>query len=402
MARKVTSMSLKSSAAVVAVAEGHEMNVAQLCRVEGVSRKTFYKWVARYRAEGLDGLVDRSTRPHRSPGQTPPAVEDTVVRLRKELHDAGLDHGATTIGWHLGHDPALAGSVPSVASIHRILVRRGLVEPQPHKRPKSSWRRFEADAPNERWQIDAMDWAIATGVVRVFNIIDDHSRVAVRSRAVGEATTEAAWDTFSQAAARWGLPAGVLSDNGLAFSGKLRRIEVHFEANLRDAGIRPITGAPYHPQTTGKVERFQQTLKKWLRRRPLAANLADLQTQLDEFTDIYNHHRPHQGIGRHTPISRWNAGLPATPATTPLEHPDYTTHSHTTHITSNGKAFAGRYAIHIGVEWEHQPALVLIDGRHANVFINGQLIRHLKLDPTRAYQPSGRRRGGPRRPRLTS
>jgi transposase InsO family protein len=261
-----------------------------------VSLKSFYKWVRRYRQLGLDGLEDRSTRPHRSPNQIAADIENEVVRLRKELAEAGLDHGATTIQWHLGQSPQWRGRVPSVAGVHRVLVRRGLVNPQPSKRPKSSWKRFEAAAPNERWQIDAMDWVVATGVVRVFNIIDDHSRVAVASLAVAEATSEAAWATFSQAAAVWGPPAGVLSDNGLCFSGKLRSCEVLFEANLRNAGIRPSTGRPYHPQTTGKVERFQQTLKKWLRRRHLAADLDDLQAQLDEFCFVYNHQRPHQGI----------------------------------------------------------------------------------------------------------
>jgi hypothetical protein len=283
------------------------------------------------------------------------------------------------------------------------LGRRGLVVPQPSKRPKSSWQRFEAAAPNERWQIDAMDWEIASGLVRVFNIIDDHSRVATRSRAVPEATTDAAWDTFTQAAAVWGLPAGVLSDNGLCFSGKLRGFEVLFEANLRDVGIRPATGRPYHPQTTGKVERFQQTLKKWLRRQPLAGDLAELQTQLDEFCEIYNHQRPHQGIGRQVPIDRWRAGLPAQPAPQPLAHPQFgPAHRIHTTVKPNGAVNAERFRIHLGVEWTGHDALVLLDTNHATVLIDGQLIRHLTLDHTRTYQPSGRPRGGPHRPRLTS
>jgi transposase InsO family protein len=400
MARKVSSMSLKAVAAVVAVAEGSSVNVSAVCRAEGCSRKTFYKWVNRYREGGLDGLVDRSTRPHRSPGQIDTGVEDEIVRLRKELADAGLDHGATTIEWHLGRR---GGQVPSVAGIHRVLVRRGLVVPQPSKRPKSSWNRFEAAAPNERWQIDAMDWVVATGLVRVFNLVDDHSRVAIGSRAVPEATTEAAWATFSHAAARWGLPAGVLSDNGLCFSGKLRGFEVLFEANLRDAGIRPSTGRPYHPQTTGKVERFQQTLKKWLRRQPLAADVAELQAQLDVFCEIYNHQRPHQGIGRQIPIVRWNAGLPAQPATGPLNHPEFAaTRRVDAAVASDGAVSADYFVIHLGVEWAGLDAVVLLDTEHATVIIDGQLVRHLALDRTRRYQPSGRRRGGPRRPRLSS
>jgi transposase InsO family protein len=393
-------MSVKVAAAVVAVGEGESLNVSAICRDAGVSRKTFYKWVARYRAEGMEGLAERSRRPHRSPHRTPLEVEDQVVRLRKELIDAGLDHGATTIQWHLGRSGLDA--VPSVAAVHRILVRRGLVEPQPRKRPKSSWRRFEASAPNECWQIDSMDWVCATGVARVFNVVDDHSRVAVRSRAVLEASGVEAWATFSEGTAAWGLPVGVLSDNGLCFSGKLRGFEVLFEQRLRDAGIRPITGRPYHPQTTGKVERFQQTLKKWLRRQPLPADLAELQRQLDEFCHIYNHQRPHQGIGGITPISRWTATNPASPDGQPLAHPQWPTRLHDGTVNNDGVVAINRFKIHIGAEWKGRPAHVQITGHRANVFIDGQLARHLELDLDRAYQPSGRPRGGHRPARLQS
>lgn len=388
------------AAAVAAVGEGATVNVSAVCRDAGVSRKTFYKWVDRYRAEGLAGLEERSRRPHRSPTRISAEVEDRVVRLRKELLDAGLDHGATTIQWHLGREGVKP--VPSVAGVHRILVRRGLVDPQPKKRPKSSWRRFEASAPNECWQIDAMDWVTGAGVVRVFNIVDDHSRLLVRSRAVVEATSAEAWRTFSDGARTWGLPAGVLSDNGLCFSGKLRGFEVHFEHQLREAGIRPITGRPYHPQTTGKVERFQQTLKKRLRGLPLAATLDDLQAQLDEFSDVYNDRRPHQGIGGATPIDRWRATPTASPAELPIPHPSWPTRLQEARVNSAGVVGINRFKIHVGAEWEGQRAQVQITGTRANVFIDGNLIRHLELDPDRAYQPSGRPRGGPRRPRLQS
>lgn len=392
-------MSVKLMAAVVAVCEGEELNVAALCREAGISRKTFYKWRERYEKEGFEGLEERSRRPRHSPHQIPAAIEDEIVRLRKELDDAGDDHGATTIQWHLGRDPRFKRCCPSKATVHRVLVRRGLVAPAPRKRPKSSWKRFEAGAPNERWQIDAMEWTIATGVVPVFNILDDHSRVAVRSRVVDRATSEEAWDTFLQASDVWGLPAGVLSDNGLCFSGKLRGFEVLFEANLRDLGVRPSTGRPFHPQTTGKVERFQQTLKKWLRKQPLAANMAELQDQLDRFCEHYNTERPHQGIGRQIPIERWHASPVAMPASEPLEHPT-TNRTTTTTVWADGKVRSGRFLINVGVEWAGKKAIVQITGRHANVLIGGELVRHLTIDPTRDYQPSGRKRGGPRKPRV--
>lgn len=402
-------MSVKLQAAIVAVADPvkrKQVNVSELCRAEGVSRKTLYKWVERFRAGGLEGLEERSRRPLSVPNQTPLEVQDEIVRRRKELADAGLDHGATTIQWHLGRDALWRDRVPAVATIHRVLVRRGLVVPQPKKRPTGSWQRFEAPAPNEWWQIDAMDWPIATGMVKVFNIIDDHSRLLVRSLAVPEATTQLAWVAFSQAAQRWGLPAGVLSDNGLCFSGKLRHFEVYFEARLRDAGVRPFTGRPFHPQTTGKIERFQQTEKRWLRRQPLASDLDEFQEQLDAFEVIYNFQRPHQGIGRQLPIDRWRATPAAGPAVGPLDHPNYAgeVRAYEVRVDKAGQLKlrnAGTpLVIALGVEHEGRDATAVVDDLHVNVFIDGELIRHLRIDPTRTYQPSGRPRGGSRRPRL--
>lgn len=399
---------MRAMAAVLAFVEGgQKINVSAVCAEAGISRKTFYKYVARVRAEGLEGFEERSRRPHSSPAATGADIEEEVVRLRKELSGGGLDHGASTIQWHLGRDGRFGGRVPSVATVHRILVRRGFVVPRPEKRPKSSWRRFEAAAPNEWWQIDAMDWFTASGIVRVFNVLDDHSRVVCRSRAVAEATSEEAWTTFGQAAQEWGLPAGVLSDNGLCFSGKLRGFEVLFEARLRDAGIKPITGRPYHPQTTGKVERFQQTLKKWLLAQNLvrgyAADLEDLQVRLDEFCAYYNQQRPHQGIGRVTPASRWLANPPAGPADGPLDHPLPPGRVHVGAVTSQGFISVGKLRIGVGAEWAGTQVTVIVDAHHATIFSGDQLIRHLKVNWARSYQPTGRPRGGPAKPRqLTS
>jgi len=390
-------------AAVTAYVAGQEMNVSAVCREAGVTRKTFYKWVTRFREEGLAGLEERSRRPGHCPGRVPVAVEDAVVLLRKQLAEEGHDHGAVTIQWHLGQDPTFKRAVPSVATVHRILVRRGFVDPAPRKRPKSSWRRFEASAPNECWQIDAMDWLIATGVVRVFNIVDDHSRVLCRSRAVTEASSGEAWITFCQATQVWGLPVGVLSDNGLCFSGKLRGFEVLFEANLRAAGIHPFTGRPYHPQTTGKVERFQQTLKNWLHRQDCvhgpARDLAELQTRLDAFAVDYNDKRPHQGIGRVTPLSRWKASTAATPASGPLPHLAPHRQPHPVTVGADGMIRLHKLIIAVGVEWAGSPATIILDEHDATIFSANQLVRHPPIDHSRRYQPTGRPRGGPHKPR---
>lgn len=396
MAEKVTPMKIVS--AVIAKADGMDVNVAQVCKKAGVSRTLFYNLLARYRTEGIVGLEPRSRRPHGSPNQTSITIENTIVQLRKELDEQGLDHGAATIQWHLQRSDDLTSTVPSVATVHRILVRRGQVAHQPHKRPKSSWKRFEAPAPNEWWQIDSMDWAIATGIVKVFNILDDHSRVAVASRAVSEATSVEAWDTFCLAGQQFGLPAGCLSDNGLAFSGKLRKFEVFFEKHLRDAGIRPITGRPYHPQTTGKVERFQQTLKKWLRKQRLAADLAELQTQLDKFRDIYNYQRPHQGISRQIPIKRFHATTASTPAEEPIEHPIFADKiRRTATVNSSGNVHIDNLVINVGRRYANSNTIVFFDNHdHATVFINNNVARHLTINHNRRYQPSGNPTGRPK------
>ncbi|HEX2185425.1 MAG TPA: IS481 family transposase [Chloroflexota bacterium] len=285
---------------MVAAVTGGEINVAAFCRDAGISRDTFYRWRARYRAEGLAGLEARSSAPKSSPRRTLPDVEDAVVALRKALEEAGFDAGAGTIQWHLGRRGPAA--VPSVATIWRILVRRGFVVPQPRKRPTSSWRRFQAAAPNELWQADATKVTIATGQVEILSFLDDHSRLLTGCRALASVSTEDTWEAFSAAVRAWGLPRGHLSDNGLNFSGRLRGFEVGFEANLRAAGVRPIVSRPFHPQTCGKVERFHQTLKRWLRRQALARDLAELQAHVDRFAAYYNAERPHRGIGRRTPL----------------------------------------------------------------------------------------------------
>lgn len=378
---------------IAAVTGGVKVNVSALCRERGISRETFYAWRRRYEAEGLEGLVERSSAPRRSPHATPPEVEDLVVELRKGLIEGGLDAGPATIRWHLQRRGVVGA--PSEATIWRILVRRGFVTPAPAKRPRSSWRRFEASAPNELWQADATKWNLAGGdEIEILTFLDDHTRLVTGCRAVTTATTDNTWDAFCAAVDRWGLPCGHLSDNGLNFSGRLRGYEVAFEINLRAAGVRPITSRPRHPQTCGKVERFHQTLKKRLRRQPPAVDLAQLQTQLDAFIDHYNTARPHRGIGRVTPHERWVATPPAVNPAIALPGPAKTTAAI---VTDQGLVRAHQWVIHIGVDHAGRTARVLLDDTHAAVFVDNTLVRHLELDHSRPYQPSGLPRGGPRR-----
>jgi transposase len=185
-------------------------SVAELARAHGVHRSWVYKLLKRCRLEGEAGLVARSRRPKTSPSRIFDLYEDEIVALRKQLLDNGFDAGAETIKAHLARRHE---SVPSVSTIWRVLKARGFVTPEPHKRPKSSYIRFEASLPNECWQADMTHYCLADGTaVEILNIIDDHSRLCVASRAF--VTTRAAdvVRSLHYSAAVYGFPASFLSD----------------------------------------------------------------------------------------------------------------------------------------------------------------------------------------------
>ncbi len=227
--------------------------IGELAAAHGVHRSWLYKLLARYRREGEAGLEPRSRRPHNTPTRIADQHEDAIVALRKELLDAGLDAGAATIHWHLTRRQ---DDVPSVSTIWRVLKARGFVTPQPHKRPKSSWKRFEADLPNECWQADVTHVTIAEGqILEVLNIIDDHSRVCVASRAFVTTRSPDVVRTLHRAAALWGYPETFLTDNGAIFTASARGNDTGaIEPELLSLGIRSKHSRPYHPQTCGKVD----------------------------------------------------------------------------------------------------------------------------------------------------
>jgi transposase InsO family protein len=253
---------------------------SEVARDYGVSRRWVQTLVARYAAEGEAAFAPRSRRPHSTPHKTAAEVEDRIVALRKELDDAGHDAGAETIGWHLEQR---YGSAPATSTIWRVLSRRGFVTPQPHKRPRSSWRTFTAELPNECWQADITHWTLPTGVeVEILNIIDDHSRLLVGCTARPVFKAHDVVTDLRAAIATYGRPERMLTDNGAVFTGQYRFTTwVALERELVGHGIGLTHSRPYHPQTCGKVERFHQTLKKWLRKQRPARSLRGLQTQLD-------------------------------------------------------------------------------------------------------------------------
>jgi len=369
------------------VVEGRSKS--EVARDYGVSRRWVITLVQRFLAEGDIGLEARSRRPLRSPNRTPTAIEDEIVEIRKKLDKKGHEAGAATIAFHLeqrhGHSPA-------VSTIWRILSDRGFVRPQPHKRPKSSYVRFQADQPNERWQTDITHWALADGTnVEIVNFIDDHSRLCLASHAQRVFTAADVDACFGRTATIYGDPASMLSDNGAVYTGRYRyQGRVALELTLNRRGIRFSHSRPYHPQTCGKVERFHQTLKRWLARQPPARSLPTLQRQLNTFRHYYNEQRPHRALHRRTPLQAYLARPKAAPTGIPLNDAHYRVRHDT--VDTHGKLTLRHNSKlhHIGIGRRHagKPVLILVKDLHVRITTgHGDLLRDFQLDPNRDYQP---------------
>jgi transposase InsO family protein len=380
MAQKVTAMDIRAATALA----GQVDNVAEFCRQKQVSRQTFYKWRRRFQEQGLPGLEERSRRPLCSPGQTAAAVEDAVLRKRKQLIEQGCDHGPQSIVWALQRDEM--PDVPSRSTAWRILTRRGAIVPQPQKRPKSATKRFTFSRPNECWQSDWTQWALTDGTpVAIAGSLDDHSRYVPALRAgPGQATGDLVWSVMLAGITECGIPSMSLTDNGFVYTGKWRGFEATFEANLRALGTQTINSTPFHPQTCGKIERFWQTLKKWLRARDAPDTLADLNHLLDQFREFYNHQRPHRALRGATPAEAFAATDKARPPDRPLPAPVMVTR-HTVDEKS-GRVFVPPYVVNVGLRWAGHVCDSIRDGEHIVIFSGTTLVRELTADPTRRYQ----------------
>jgi transposase InsO family protein len=372
------------AAAVVLKAAGAEVAVVAVCREVGVSRKTFYKYFHRFRDQGVEGLFPRSRVPLTSPTATPEAVVDAVVRARKELDEEGGYNGAISIGWRLEAEGWVA--VPSRATIHRVLVRRGLVVAQPRKRPRSSVvRRFEASAPNQMWQMDSFKYTLASGrTVVVIQLEDDHSRLDLADRAAPSENGADVWVAVQTAIARYGLPRLMLTDNGSAFNGHRRGFTTDLESRLRALGVTPISSSRDHPQTCGKNERVHKTTQRWLTKRPPADDLIHLQALLDTYRQYYNNRR-HQGIRGLTPQQRWDLTDKTQPDGTPIPPPPVITWPT---VSPRGAVSVDSHEIGLGKRWAGATATVFRTGDHVTVFIDATHIRTLTINRNRGYQPT--------------
>jgi transposase InsO family protein len=386
---------------VITAVTVEKRSVSEVARAYGVARSWVYALLARYAAEGEAAFEPRSRRPKTSPRAISDATVELITRLRKDLAGHGLDAGPATIAWHLEHRHQVRVSAATVA---RYLARAGLVVPEPSKRPKSSYLRFAAEQPNERWQADFTHYPLADGAgTEILTWLDDHSRYVLSVTAHPRVTGPIVLAAFRAAVAAHGAPASTLTDNGMVFTtrfsgGKGGRNGL--ETELRRLGVKQKNGRPNHPQTQGKVERFQQTLKNWLAaQHPQPATLEELQVLLDAFTTAYNHQRPHRSLAhRATPATAYAARPKATPGNREAD-----THNRvrTDRLDANGCVtlrINGRLH-HIGIGRTHARTHVLLLAQDLHVRIinaaTGELLRELDIDPSRNYQPTGRPPGPP-------
>ncbi len=367
-------------------------SVRELAAAHGVHRSWIYKLLARYREGGYEALETRSRAPRSNPNRTSEEMVRAVVSLREQLLSQGHDCGAGTIAHHLARQGT--DGVPSVSTIWRILRREGLVVPQPQKRPRSSLIRFEAQLPNETWQADITHWRLAGGQgVEILNMIDDHSRLFLVSRAFPTAKAADVVDVFRSAIDLHGAPASLLCDNGAVFTATPRGGKVLLQREMERLGVVAKNSRPYHPQTCGKVERLHQTLKRYLAKQTPAKTLSELQGQLDAFCHYYNAIRPHRALGGRTPLQAYSARLKARP----VSEESLEGHFRVRHDKVDA---AGTVTLrhdsklhHIGLGRAHKgkPIKLLVADRDIRVLDaqTGELIRRLTLDPSRDYQPLG-------------
>lgn len=383
-------MSNDKNLAIITAITKQGFSVRQAAERFNISRQWIYTLLQRYEQGGKPALKPRSRAPQSRPHATKAAVVKRIIELREYLEEQGADSGAETIAWHLTKQ---GFNTPSRSTIHRILQQAGKVSPQPKKRPKSSYRRFEAELPNQCWQADITHAFLANGRrVDILDFLDDHSRFLLSITAYHACAGIHVVQTMNTLINTYGPPASTLTDNGMVFTARFTSrpgAKNGFETLLENHHIKQKNGKPGHPQTQGKIERFHQTLKKWLNARPRANTLKELQTQLNEFRTWYNTERPHRAIGRQTPQHAYQA----TPKASPNHNSQQETRTREDTVDKNGKItirYAGKLR-HLGIGRAHigTKVVTVLIGPHAITADRetAEVIAEHIIDPTKNYQP---------------
>jgi len=268
--------------------------LSALCREYEISRPTGYVWLKRFGDQGVAGIEERSRRPHLSPRQTSSALEARIVSLRRQRPDWGARKLAVLL--------EREGSPLPVITVHRVLLRHGLVLDRERRRQATG--RFERERPNELWQMDFKGQKGSDAAIGPLSVLDDHSRYLVALEQTGTTRLEAVRERLEGVFRRNGLPEAMLMDHGVPWwNGSVSRGWTQLSVWLMRQGIRCHFSGIRHPQTQGKVERFHGALERARERSD--ANRWLEQRWLDAFRQEYNEIRPHEALGMRSPASLW-------------------------------------------------------------------------------------------------
>jgi len=289
--KEITVMNQKEMFVTAAIQK--ETSFSSLCKAYGISRKTGYKWLARY----LDGesLDEKSRRPHSCSGKTSPEIEDLILNERAK-HPTW---GPRKIKRSLENQEHTG--LPCKSTIENILKRNGCISPEASE-AATAFTRFERSKPNELWQMDFKgDFAMVNGQrYYPLTILDDHSRYSLCLNANSGTSYKEFLPVFTRVVEEYGLPDAILCDNGSPWGNSCGGI-TSFEVWMMRMGVLPIHGRLKHPQTQGKDERFHRTLKNDLLKRRAFFDLTDAQAAFDPWRREYNEERPHEALNLEVP-----------------------------------------------------------------------------------------------------
>jgi transposase InsO family protein len=390
--REMSVAEQRYKAVVAVVADGR--TVKEVAGDWRVSRQTLHTWLARYEAEGLEGLADRSHRPAQCPHQMGAALEVEVLEMRRAKPYWGARRLALQLA-KKGVDPA-----PSESAIYRCLVRAGVISPVSRQRRREMWKRWERGGPMELWQMDVVGgFLLADGTAaKALTGVDDHSRFCVSARLMPRERTQLVCDGFTAAMRQHGVPQQILTDNGKVFTGKFARppVEVLFDRICRENGVEHLLTQPHSPTTTGKIERFHLTMRIEFDTRQVFRSLGVAQQALDEWVTYYNTQRPHQSLSDATPASRFQvADRPSRPPVPRQERAGAQWVSRT--VAANGLVSVDWQQVSVGKHFGGSACDVLVSESTLQFWVGSELLKTVARRRTGPVRKKHAERHAPRR-----
>ena len=360
----------------------------------GVSRQAVHKWIARYEAGGLPALADRSHRPSTCAHQIAPALEALICELRRQHPGWGPRRILHELG-RKGVDP-----LPGRSSIYRCLKRHNLIELRRRRKRRDEFRRWERDRPMQLWQMDVMAGVLLDDgtELKVVTGVDDHSRYCIAANLVRRATSRAVCEVFKASMLRYGIPDEILTDNGKVFTGRFgtHKAEVMFDRMCRENGISHRLTAPRSPTTTGKIERFHQSVRREFLADQIFPTLDAAQKSLDAWVGDYNTERPHQALEMATPAERFRL-VPANKdaSSVPVfSEDDQKGQWVLRRVGSNGVVSVDNQMFSVGNAYKAQLVDAFVDDTTIQVWHQNQLVKtvaRVRKGPVRKIRADGLR-----------